>query len=112
MPVDGGELLVGQANNAFIFPGLGLGAILAGVSSIPQGLFLAAAEELSASVGEDRLRSGALYPPQSWLREISKRIAIRVLRESGGTGALDDRDLELRVDAAMWFPDYVPYVPA
>jgi malate dehydrogenase (oxaloacetate-decarboxylating) len=113
VPVDGGELLVGQANNAFIFPGLGLGAILAGVSSIPEDLFLAAAEELAASVGEDRLRSGALYPPQSWLREISKRIAIRVLQESGGTtGTLDDRDLERRVDAAMWFPDYVPYVPA
>jgi malate dehydrogenase (oxaloacetate-decarboxylating) len=113
VPVDGRDLLVGQANNAFIFPGLGLGAIVAGVTSIPDDLFLAAAEELSASVGEDRLRSGALYPPQAWLREISKRIAIRVVRESGGGAAgLDERELERRVDAAMWFPDYVPYVPA
>ncbi len=75
-----------QANNAFVFPGLGLGAIVGRVTSISDHLFLTAAEELASAVGADRLAAGALYPPQSWLREISRRIAIRVAREAAAEG--------------------------
>jgi malate dehydrogenase (oxaloacetate-decarboxylating) len=116
VPTVGGERVIGQANNAFVFPGLGLGAIVGRVTSIPDHLFLTAAEELASAVGADRLAAGALYPPQSWLREISRRIAIRVARESAAEGFgrtfVDDEELERAVGDAMWFPDYVPYVPA
>jgi malate dehydrogenase (oxaloacetate-decarboxylating) len=116
VPRAGGEQLIGQANNAFIFPGLGLGAIVAEIPSIPDHLFLAAANELASVIGSDRLATGALYPPPSWLREISKRIAIRVALESaaGGYGRrfVDADAVERAVDDAMWFPEYLPYVPA
>ncbi len=104
--LDGVRHEVGQANNVFIFPGVGLGAIVAGARSVTDRMFLLAARELAASVSDDRLRGGALYPPVGDLRAVSRRISIAVAREAGG---LDD--VEAAVDAAMWWPAYVPYVP-
>jgi malic enzyme len=97
---------VGQANNAFIFPGVGLGAIVAEARTVTDRMFLLAARALADEVTDDRLASGALYPPVSALRAVSRRIAIVVAREAGG---LDD--VEAAVDAAMWWPAYVPYLP-
>jgi malate dehydrogenase (oxaloacetate-decarboxylating) len=99
---NGRTIEVGQANNVFIFPGVGLGAIVADAPIVTDAMFLAAARELAASVTDDRLASGALYPPVSALREVSRRIATAV--------AGQDRASE--VEAAMWWPEYVPYVPA
>lgn len=97
---------IGQANNVFVFPGVGLGAIVAEARTITDRMFLLAAHELAASVSDERSTAGALYPPVSDLRAVSRRVAIAVAREAGG---LDD--VEAAVDAAMWWPDYVPYVP-
>ena len=69
-------------------------------------MFLLAARELAASVSAERLASGALYPPVSDLRSVSRRVAIAVAREAGGVD-----DVEATVDAAMWWPEYVPYLP-
>jgi len=101
--------VIGQANNAFVFPGLGLGAIVSEAREIPDPLFLAAAETLAQAVAPDRLAQGALYPPQSALREVSRSIAIRVVREARDLGVgrhFDDAEIEPAVDAAMWYPDY------
>jgi malic enzyme len=106
---DGRVHIIGQANNAFVFPGLGLGVIVSEAHEIPDPLFLAAAETLAQAVSEERLREGALYPSQSSLREVSRAIAIRVVREARDLGVgrhFDDHEIEPAVDAAMWEPRY------
>jgi len=75
--VDGRMRLVGQANNAFIFPGVGLAAIVAGARTVSNAQFLVAAHTLAGLVSEERLAEGALYPPMRDLRAISREIARR-----------------------------------
>jgi malate dehydrogenase (oxaloacetate-decarboxylating) len=113
--VDGRRHEVGQANNVFIFPGLGLGAIAAEARTITPRMFLLAAQTLAAAVTDDRLASGALYPPVGALRSVSRAIAIRVARdavEEGLAGIDPATDIEALIDGAMWWPAYVPYWPA
>ncbi len=111
--------LVGQANNSFIFPGVGLGAIVAGARVISDADFLVAARTLAGLVGPDRLACGALYPPISELRAVSRAIAIAAVREMGTlhgdplpAGASGDEVAATAVDAAIWWPDYAAYEPA
>jgi len=111
--------VIGQANNSFIFPGVGLGAIVAGARVIRDEEFLAAARTLAVRVSAERLACGALYPPVGELRAVSRAIAIAVVR---GIGTVDGQPLpagpeaeELAtaaVDAATWWPDYAAYEPA
>jgi malic enzyme len=113
--VDGHRVEIGQANNVFVFPGLGLGAIAAEASTITPRMFLLAARALSDAVSDERLASGALYPPVTALRRVSRSIAIEVAREavaSGVAGIDPATDIDMLVDSATWWPDYVPYVPA
>jgi malic enzyme len=114
---DGRRRVIGQANNVFVFPGIGLGAIVAESRAVTDRMFLLAARELAASVTDERLAVDALYPPVHALRAVSRRISIVVAAEAAAAGlsAAADRGLfdpEAAVDAAMWWPDYVPYVPA
>eukprot|EP00607_Mallomonas_marina_P003678 CAMPEP_0182426338 /NCGR_PEP_ID=MMETSP1167-20130531/12819_1 /TAXON_ID=2988 /ORGANISM="Mallomonas Sp, Strain CCMP3275" /LENGTH=614 /DNA_ID=CAMNT_0024607687 /DNA_START=103 /DNA_END=1947 /DNA_ORIENTATION=+ len=65
----------GQGNNAYIFPGVGLAAVLTGVSSITDEDFLVAADALAKQVSSTRLSQGSLYPPLDDIREVSGQIA-------------------------------------
>ena len=108
---------IGQANNVFIFPGLGLGAIVAESRTITDRMFLLAARTLADAVTPERRETGALYPPVSLLRSVSRSIAIAVAREAldsgvAGIAPASDAELEALVDGAMWWPAYVPYEPA
>jgi malic enzyme len=103
--MDGVTHEVGQANNVFVFPGVGLGAIVAEARTITDRMFLLAARELTEAVTPERLASGALYPAVHDLRAVSRRVAIAVATEAGSLA-----DPVAAVDAAMWWPDYVPYV--
>jgi len=108
------DRVVGQANNVFIFPGVGLGALVAEARQVTDDAFLAAAEELAASVSPSRLAAGGIYPPIGDLRLIARRIAIAVVRRLRDTGfgrAFQDDEIEPAVDAAMWAPAYAPYRP-
>ena len=110
--LDGIRHEVGQANNVFVFPGLGLGAIVAEARGISDAMLLVAAHTLVDQVSEDRLSVGALYPPVQDLRRVSREIALAVAREaidSGLAGIAPTTDLAAAVDAAMWWPAYVPY---
>ncbi|APR80547.1 NAD-dependent malic enzyme [Minicystis rosea] len=105
---DGKRHVFGQANNVFVFPGVGLGAILSGARRVTDEMFLTAAQTLAEVVAEDRLEVGALYPRASALRSVSRAIAIEIVARARGEEA--DRDAIAReVDHAMWWPAYVPY---
>jgi malate dehydrogenase (oxaloacetate-decarboxylating) len=111
---DGVRHEIGQANTVYVFPGIGLGAIVSGARSVSDGMILAAARTLAAAVTDDRLASGALYPPIAALRDVSRAVAIAVAREAVTTGIApaEPHALEAGIDAAMWWPQYVPYLPA
>jgi malic enzyme len=113
--VDARPRVIGQANNVFIFPGLGLGAIAAEVRTVTDRMFLLAARTLAGHVTEARLATGAIYPPVANLRTVTRAIAIAVAREAVATGVAGisaNEDLEALIDGAMWWPEYVPYTPA
>jgi malic enzyme len=103
---------IGQANNVFIFPGVGLGAIVSEAREVTDEMFLVAAETLAAHVTDDRLADGALYPSVTALRSVSRAIAIRVAGEAlrAGYSRLPvSTNLAALVDSAMWWPAYAPY---
>ena len=78
-------------------------------------MFLLAARTLADAVTTDRLATGAIYPPVGALREVTRAIALEVAGEAvraGVAGISREDDLEATVDGAMWWPDYVPYLPA
>jgi malic enzyme len=110
MPV--GSRVIGQANNVFIFPGVGLGALVAEARELTDDAFLTAADELAASVSPARLAAGGIYPPIGELRSIARRIAIAIVRRLRDTGygrQFRDEEIEPAVDHAMWTPAYPPY---
>ena len=75
----GKTLRPGQGNNAYIFPGIGLGAVVCNASIITEDMFLVAARALAEQVSEDDLQAGALYPPLSSIRDLSLKIALAVI---------------------------------
>ncbi|HED35847.1 MAG TPA: NAD-dependent malic enzyme [Gammaproteobacteria bacterium] len=68
----------GQGNNAYIFPGLGLGVSACNATSISDEMFMAAASTLSEQLSKTQLEQGSIYPPLSQLRDVSLKIAIAV----------------------------------
>ena len=109
--VEGRDRAVGQANNVFVFPGIGLGAIVSRAREVTDGMLLAAAETLSRLVSQERLEAGAMYPNLQELRPISREIALAVARQARteGVGHLgSDEALESAVDREMWEPEYLP----
>jgi malic enzyme len=108
---EGRRRIIGQANNVFIFPGVGLAAIVSEAKEITQEMFLVAARTLSEFVSHERLVEGAIYPDQSELREVSRRIATEVViyaSENHLGRRLTREDAAHIVKEVMWFPDYVP----
>jgi malic enzyme len=106
-----GTRVIGQANNVFVFPGVGLGAIVAETREVTDDMFLVAAHTLSGLVSPDRVRLGALYPPIADLRAVARAIAIAVVREARDSGhgrGYPDDEIAPAVDGAMWWPGYVP----
>jgi malate dehydrogenase (oxaloacetate-decarboxylating)(NADP+) len=79
---------------------------------VTDDMFLVAARTLAELTGPERLAQGALYPPVSALRRVSRTIACRVVAEARDAGvgrALRDEDIEDAVDDFMWFPEYASY---
>jgi malic enzyme len=110
-----GRRVIGQANNVLIFPGVGLGAIVAEARELTDETFLVAARELAGMLTPARFAAGALYPPIRELRTVARGIAVAVVRHAQGSGygrQYRDDEIEAAVDQAMWEPQYLPLVPA
>ncbi len=106
---DGIEHEIAQVNNALVFPGLGLGVIVARATRITDGMLLAAAEAVAAL--SDPSRPGAsLLPAVSDLREVSAVVATAVARQAVDEGVAPARDDDLAdaVRASMWRCQYHP----
>lgn len=101
----------GQGNNAYIFPGIGLGALAARASRLPEAAFLTAARALADFVSDEDLAEGALYPRLAEIRKVSRSIAVAVARtlHEAGVSGLDESELdglEETVAAMMYEPRY------
>jgi len=102
---------VGQGNNAFIFPGLGLGVLLSRAKRVTDGMLTAAALALADYTAGMRLAQGALYPRMDKLRSASRRVAVAVIQQAQKeevTGRKLPEDLEALLDAEMWRPEFLP----
>jgi malate dehydrogenase (oxaloacetate-decarboxylating) len=110
---DGVRYEIGQANNALVFPGIGLGVIAAQASRVTDGM-LAAAAHAVASLTDSSARGAALLPPVSELRDTSVAVAVAVAlaaEHDNVAGAMLADDLAQHVAGLMWEPSYRPIVP-
>lgn len=109
---EGKTYRVGQGNNAFIFPGIGLGAILADAKTVTDSMFYAAAKALSEEVTAEELASGLLFPTIDRLRDVSISVARAVILdaiENNLAEPLTDAQIEQRLNEGQWKPDYPFY---
>ncbi|GAU24755.1 hypothetical protein TSUD_355840 [Trifolium subterraneum] len=79
---DGKVFVPGQSNNAYIFPGFGLGLIMSGTIRVHDDLLLAASEALASQVTQEDYDRGLIYPPFTSIRKISAHIAAKVANKA------------------------------
>lgn len=99
---------IGQGNNVFIFPGLGLGALTVGARSVTDGMIDAASQALAEQVAPEERAAGRLFPAVERLRSVCYAVALAVADRALRDGVASDggQDLEDRMASAMWQPEY------
>jgi malic enzyme len=115
LTVGGRTSRIGQGNNSFIFPGIGLGVLVAEAREVSDGMCRAAAECLADQVSREDLDAGVLFPPIRDLRQVAARVAEAVVREARDAGlgrAIPDEVIPDVVAAAQWEPGYPTLAPA
>jgi len=111
--LDGRSFVPRQGNNSYIFPGVGLGAVLSGTRQITDEVFMAAAHRLAHLVSESDLEQGSLYPALSRTREVSAHIGAAVMETEHKRGLSDKQpaaDALGEVRSAMYEPTYTSYL--
>ena len=102
----------GQGNNVYIFPGVGLGAIVSGARVVTDEMFLAASYSLANQVSEADLSRGSVYPPLNKIREVCALIAYEVAKiawDKGLTDLEEPEDIMAEIRQAMYLPVYPHY---
>lgn len=120
-PVEWGgkKHLIGQGNNAFVFPGIGFASILGKCRRISDAMILESAFALADYTEEYYLQQELIFPPVSALRDVSLYVTARVLKKALEDGSADRPDLEgMSVEeleayatSRAWEPKYLPFVP-
>ena len=103
----------GQGNNAYVFPGVGLGIIASGATRVTDEMFLAAAHALADMMEYKNLEKGTLYPALAEIRNVSKRIALAVALEVYNSDLASQprpENLEQHIEEIMYSPHYKSYV--
>ncbi len=98
-----------QGNNAYVFPGVGLGIIACNASRVSERMFLDAAQVLADLVDEEDLQKGSVYPPLPEIRHISLKIAVAVAQRATKQGLLSaplPADLDAHIADLMYDPAY------
>lgn len=106
---NGQTITIGQCNNMFIFPGMGLGVIAAQARRVTNEMFIAAARALSECSPARQAATASLYPRVEDVREVSRRVALAVglaAQQAGVAEQTSSAELERRVTATMWTPHY------
>ena len=108
----GRTLVPGQGNNAYIFPGLGLGVVAAGARHVTDEMFAAAARALATQVSESDLDQGRIFPSLERIREVSLAIATAVARvayERGLATVPEPEDIRASIQEEIFEPVYRQY---
>jgi malate dehydrogenase (oxaloacetate-decarboxylating)(NADP+) len=103
----------GQGNNAYIFPGVGLGVVAVKSRHVTDEMFLAASRVLAESVSREDFERGSIYPPISKIRKASARIAAAVAEvafEQGLAGVSKPDDMGAFIRSHIYEPNYTSYV--
>jgi malate dehydrogenase (oxaloacetate-decarboxylating)(NADP+) len=111
--VNGRTYIPGQGNNAYIFPGVGLGVLASKASLVTDEMFLEAAKALAGEVSEKDLKEGRIFPPLTRIRQVSAVIAAAVAKTACRAGLAREEQPDDDVDAiqaAMYSPEYPTYV--
>ncbi|XWS20228.1 hypothetical protein CRYUN_Cryun31cG0082100 [Craigia yunnanensis] len=110
---NGRVFMPGQANNAYIFPGFGLGLIMSGAIRVHDDMLLAASEALAAQVTQENFDKGLIYPPFKNIRKISAHIAANVAAKAYELGLAtrqpQPKDLVKYAESCMYSPAYRSY---
>lgn len=112
---NGHKYYPGQGNNSYIFPGVALGVLCAGMLTIPEEVFLLSAEALSELVSKEDLEKGSLYPPLSSILSCSVAIAEKIVTYAFKNGLAtvhpEPEDKLAFIKAQMYDLDYPRSVP-
>jgi len=110
--LEGKTFAPGQGNNAYIFPGVGLGVVSCKARHVTDEMFLAAAKTLAAEVSDADLHRASIYPPLKQIREVSAKIAVAVAEiifDQGLAAIPRPMDLTAFIRAGMYAPVYPMY---
>jgi malate dehydrogenase (oxaloacetate-decarboxylating)(NADP+) len=102
----------GQGNNAYIFPGVGLGIVCTGAQRVTDPMFIAAARTLAGLLRESELAEGRLYPSLNRIHEVSLAIAVAVAEEAYARNLNTHprpADLPGYIRSQMFKPEYPDY---
>jgi len=111
---DGREIATSQCNNLYIFPGIGLGALVGQAAQVPDSTFVMASRTLAATVTAEQKAKGMLLPAMRDIRHVAARVALAVAKKARDEGLgrqLDDERLEALVAKSQWNPHFYPYRP-
>ncbi|KAH6835906.1 NADP-malic enzyme 3, partial [Perilla frutescens var. hirtella] len=110
---NGKTYVSGQSNNAYIFPGFGLGLIMSGTVRVHHDLLLAASEALASQTTEENHANGLIYPPFTNIRKISAHIAANVATKAYELGLASrlprPKNLVDFAESCMYTPVYRNY---
>lgn len=110
---NGKVFIPGQANNAYIFPGLGFGLVISGAIRVHDEMLLAASEALAGQVTEEHFAKGMIYPPLTNIRKISANIAANVAAKAYELGLATrlprPANLLKYAESCMYTPNYRNY---
>jgi malate dehydrogenase (oxaloacetate-decarboxylating) len=119
----GRKIRIGQCNNVFIFPGVGLGVLTSGAKEVVPSFFTAAAKAVAEHIDEDDLQAGILMPRVEKLKEVTNAVALEVglaaFRENVSNPCAfssfdhenDPERLKVLIEKMRWDPVYIPLVP-
>ena len=107
VPYKGVNYVIGQANNAMLYPGLGLGVIVSGAKHVTDGMLLAAAEAVASQVNPQDV-GASLLPPVDNLRASSATVAVAVAKQAvkDGVATKQTDNWVQAVQDAMWQAEY------